>query len=129
MSIKFSLFILILACALGCTAQINSAFSSQCGQVDKVRGPLAEEAANGNFHVRRVEISGNATIRHREFVKRLTGVNEGDIFSIQSLEKAVHRIAKMKQIYPITMRDVELRLDRNSRDVDILICVRERIRK
>ena len=129
MSIKFSLFILILSCALGWSAQINSAFSSHCGQVDKVRGPLAEEAANGNFHVRRVEISGNATTRHREFVKRLTGVNEGDIFSIQSLEKAVHRIAKMKQIYPITMRDVELRLDRNSRDVDILICVRERIRK
>jgi hypothetical protein len=129
MLIKFSLLILILFCALGCSAQTNSAFASQCGQEDKVRGPLADEAANGNFHVRRVEISGNATTRHREFVKRLTGVNEADMFSIQNLEKAVHRIAKMKQIYPITMRDVELRLDRTSRDVDILICVRERIRK
>ena len=129
MSIKFSLFILILSCALGCTAQTNSGSASRCGQEDVVRRALADEADFGKFHVRRVEISGNATTRHREYVKRLTGVNEGDMFSIQNLEKAVHRIAKMKQIYPITMRNIELRLDRTSRDVDILVCVRERVRK
>jgi outer membrane protein assembly factor BamA len=129
MSIRFSLFILILSSALGCMAQTNSSIATQCGQEDKVRGPLADEAENGKFHVRRVEISGNSTTRHREFVKRLEDMNEGSAFSTQALEKAVRRIAKMKQIYRITMRDIELRLDRASRDVDILICVKERIRK
>lgn len=129
MSIRFSLFPLILFCTIGCFAQTDSGFAGQCGQEEAVFRLLADEADNGKFHVRRVEISGNATTRHREFVKRLEGVNEGYLFSTQALEKAVRRIAKMKQIYPITMRDIELRLDRESRDVDILICVKERIRK
>jgi len=97
-----------------------------CGQEEVIQGPLIVEAEAKRFNVRRVEISGNASIRHREFVKRLRGLNEGDIFTRQSLEMAVRKIAKMKSIDPITLRNVELRLDREFKDVDILFCVKER---
>lgn len=97
-----------------------------CGQEPAIQEPIIDEAETKQFNVRRVEISGNPSIRHREFVKRLQGVNEGDIFSKVLLVKAVERIARMKKIYPITLRDVELRLDRQYRDIDILICVEER---
>lgn len=124
---------LILVLAFGFTAYVHGQSEGEpaipCGQEPAVQKPMIETAEANQFNVRRVEISGNPSIRHREFVKRLKGVNEGDIFSRALLLKAVKRIASMKKIYPITIRNVELRIDRQYRDVDILICVKERERR
>ena len=121
---------LVLVLASGFTAFAQSQPKGEpaipCGQEPAVQEPIIETAETNQFNVRRVEISGNSSIRHREFVNRLKGVNEGDIFSRALLRKSVERIARMKKIYPITMRNVELRVNPQYRDVDILICVKER---
>ena len=120
--------ILAFCFPLACSSQASDE-GGDCGQVARVQKNVVKEAEKKRFMVRRVEITGNSTIRHHEFVKRLGGVNEGDVFSRHAFEKAVRRIARMKAIYPITMRNTELRLDRTSGDVDILICVKERDRQ
>ncbi len=52
-----------------------------CGQAKSVQDPLIDEAERKQINIRRVEIRGNTSIRHREFVKRLRQLNEGDIFT------------------------------------------------
>lgn len=97
-----------------------------CGQEAKVQNPLVEEAEQKLFTIRRVEIVGNTTIRHREFVKRLRRFNEGDIFTRKSFEKSVKSVSNMRSIFPITNENAEIRLDREHGDVDIVFCVKQR---
>lgn len=103
---------------------------SACVQEKSEQDRLITEAIEKQYNIRRIEISGNSSIRHREFTKRMaTNFNEGDIFTREALEKSVKRISKMKAIYPISMKDLEVRLDPEYKDVDFLICVKQRPRK
>lgn len=86
---------------------------------------LIEEAESNRYRVRRIEIVGNATIRHRVFVDKMAFV-EGDIFTRKLLEKSIKNVSKIKQIYPIRLENVEVRVDRKSRDIDLVFVVVER---
>ena len=97
-----------------------------CTQGDAQVRSLGEEAEKNGFRVRRVEITGNPSIRHREFVKRLGRLNEGNLFTQSALRAAIKQVSKIKAIQPIGLANFELRLDSGSKDVDILICVDER---
>ena len=98
-----------------------------CRQSQSDRERFIDEATRASFVIRRVEISGSTYTRHREFVKRMRpGLLEGDAFTRAALEKSIRRISKMDLIYPLTTDDVELRLDRADRNVDIVICVRQK---
>jgi hypothetical protein len=98
-----------------------------CGQVKEVRDPLIDEADRNHFNTRYVEIAGSTYTRDREFRKRMVdGMSEGDIFSRKALEVSVKKVAKMRSIYPITMNNVEIRLDRENRIIDIVICVKQK---
>ena len=97
---------------------------SPCAQTKDVRNPLIDEAERNEFNTLRVEISGNTYTRGREFWKRMSaGLNEGDIFTRRALEETVRRISKMKSIYPISMENVLVRLNRTTEQIDILFCV------
>lgn len=127
------LFLIGLVSFILCLAEPGFAQSKEgaeeqqsCGQEAKVQDPLVEEAEQKQFTIRRVEIAGNTTIRHREFVKRFRKFNEGYIFTRRSFERSIKNIAKMKSIYPITNENVEIRLDREHGDVDIVFCVKQR---
>ena len=77
-----------------------------------------------------VEISGNTYTRGREFWKRMSaGLNEGDIFTRRALEETVRRISKMKSIYPISMENVLVRLNRTTEQIDVLFCVTQKPKK
>jgi Surface antigen variable number repeat len=88
---------------------------------------LIAVAEQNQFTIRRIEITGNATVRHREFTKRMPrNFNEGYVFTRKSLELTVKRLSRMKSIHPLSLANVELRIDRQSHDVDLIFCVTEK---
>jgi outer membrane protein assembly factor BamA len=98
-----------------------------CEQDKDERNRLIKKAESNQYNIRRIEISGNTSIRHREFVKRMADYfNEGDIFTTKALEKTVKNFAKMKTIYPINMDNVEIRLSEELKDIDFVFCVKQR---
>lgn len=101
----------------------------RCIQPPSVRDPSIAEAEKQQFNVRRVEISGSTYTRDKEFRRRMVVTNEGDIFERKNLEMTVKRIAKMRSIYPITINDVVVGLDRQYKDIDIVFCVRQKPKK
>jgi Surface antigen variable number repeat len=97
---------------------------SPCGQQKAEQDRLISEAIEKQYNIRRIEISGNTSIRHREFTKRMeSNFSEGDIFTLEALEKSIKRISKMKLIYPITLKNVKIFLDPKYVNVDFVICV------
>lgn len=100
-----------------------------CGHSKSVRDPLIDEAERGQFNVRRVEFVGSTYTRGRDLFKQARSVNEGDIFTRENLEIAVKRISKMRTVYPITMDNVEARLDRSDKSVDIVFCIKQKPRR
>jgi len=100
-----------------------------CSQPAREQAALIREAEARRYLTRRVEFSGNQYTRdmvlRREFVK---GLNEGDLFTRRSLLSSLRNVSKLKVIYSIKLRDVVVRLDRDEKLVDMLICFRERPR-
>ena len=84
-----------------------------------------EEAEANEYNVRRIEIAGNATTRHRVFSEKMA-LHEGDIFTRKLLEKSVANVSRIKQIYPISLDNVEVRLDKSAKAVDLVFVVVER---
>lgn len=98
--------------------------STACGHSKDVRDPLIHEAILKSFTVRRVEIAGSTYTRHRDFVKRMApGLREGEIFTRAALEESIRKMSRMKVIYPITLDNVEVHLDRPGEEIDVVICV------
>ena len=102
----------------------------KCGQSIKVSGPMIDEAEREQFNTRRVEIVGNTYTRYREFRKRMVnGMSEGDIFTRVALEKSVRQVSRIRSIYDITMENIEIRLNREDRSIDIVFCVKQKPRR
>ena len=100
-----------------------------CSQPAKEQAALIREAEAKQYSTRRVEFLGNKYTRdivlRREFVK---GLNEGDLFTRRSLLSSLRNVSRLKVIYPVRQRDVVVRLNRDEKLVDMLICFRERQR-
>ena len=93
------------------------------------RDARINKAESEQYYVRRIYISGSTYTRPRDFRKRmLPEFNEGFIFSPRPLHESVRRIAKMRPIYPITIDDVEVMLDEESKSIDFRINVRQKPR-
>lgn len=123
-----SLFLLFLLASISVLAQTTTSNSRQTNLcfVDKEENlRLIQEAESNQYRVRRIEMVGNISTRHRVFVKKMAFV-EGDIFTGQLLEKSIKNLSKLKVIYPIGLENVEIRLDSKMKDVDLVFCVEER---
>ncbi len=94
----------------------------RCEQARETKDSLIDEADREVFVLRRVSFSGNIYTHDRELRKR-GNLHEGDIFTRKVLETGIKRISKMKSIYPMTIDNVEITLDRPRKDIDIHICV------
>ncbi|MBX3245267.1 MAG: hypothetical protein KF685_12525 [Acidobacteria bacterium] len=135
-------FLWMIGCLLTFTGSLNaqteskSIFGSKevCSQPKEERDALINEAEREEFNVRHVEFVGNTYTRARDLFRRISPIiNEGDIFARANLEKAVKRMSKMKAIYPITMDNVEVRLDRSYeragrtyKVIDIIFCIEQK---
>ena len=89
---------------------------------------LIKEIATTAYTMRRVEFIGNEHIRdnvlRRHFVQ-----GEGDIFSQKLLEQSLKNVSSLGSLYPVTLNDVEARLDREEKLIDLTVYIRERRRR
>lgn len=81
------------------------------------------------FRLRRLEFAGNTFTRDR-VLRREVLINEGDIYNQLALETSVIRLNQTQYFDPIDKdRDVEIRTDEESGDVDLIVNVKEKGRQ
>ena len=123
--------VMIIAVLLLATLNVPWCASAQnqtrqtCGQTAAEQTPWLREAINQRYTLRRVEFIGNVAISDHD-LRRKVVLREGDLFSQRNLAKTLVSLNKLKTLYPLTMRDVIVRLDRAERLVDMTFCIRER---
>ena len=120
---------LFLSCSLTTFGQQESHKSVPCSQPAAARNKLMDEAQRNQFTVRRVEFVG-ITHTPDTLVRGRIGsiMNEGDLFTRQNLLRSLRRMSRLKAIYPVRLTNVEIRLDKSDRHVDMVICFTERPR-
>lgn len=96
-----------------------------CSQDAVERHNLIVEAEAAEYNVRRIEIVGNTYSRYRVFSRKMA-FNEGDIFTSQKLSETIKGFNTINTIEPITIDSVEVRLDRQHRDIDFVFCVTQK---
>jgi len=96
-----------------------------CSQPTPERNPLLREAIANRYTVRRVEFVGNETTRDY-VVRRRVALREGDIFTRRNLNRSLVGLNRIKIMYPVTLNDVIVRLDKTYNHIDVTFCLRER---
>jgi len=108
----------------------TAASSSECSQPTEERDDIIREAEKDQYTTRRVEFLGNRYTRDTTLRRRTNiGLQEGELFTRQNLVRSLRNVSKLKQIYPVQLKDVELRLNRDDKTVDMMICFKERARR
>lgn len=98
-----------------------------CRQSTELRDSLIAEAEAAQYNVLHIEFVNNVHLSGRKlFRKSGPAINEGDIFTRRNLETAMKRVSKIKSIYPLTMENIEIRLNRSNKSIDILFCLKEK---
>jgi outer membrane protein assembly factor BamA len=84
-------------------------------------------AQREQYRIGHIYFAGNKYVRDRKVRQRLVrGFTQGDIFDRLALDKSLRRISKVKQIYPVTIKNVEVRLDEKEKYADFVINVKEK---
>lgn len=96
-------------------------------QADTERSRLIDEAEKNHFTLRRLELIGNQHIRDATLRRRVL-CQEGDVFNRRTLEKSLRSLSRLKIIYPVTVRDIDVHLDRDNKLIDLAFFFRERPR-
>jgi len=89
---------------------------------------LLREAETHEYTLRRVEFSGNEHIRDNVLRKQFVQ-GEGDVLSLKLLDQGLKNFNSLGSLYPVTLNDVEARLDREEKLIDLTIYFRERRRR
>jgi len=89
---------------------------------------IINEAARKHYTLRRIEFVGNKSISDDVLRRRTRGLREGDIFKQVVLRNSLASLSRLKNIKPVGIRDVEARLDRAEKLIDITIPITERRR-
>ena len=110
-------------------AQAVTLTRHKCSQSAAERDALLRDAESNEYHVRRVEFLGNKHTRDQVLRERIPLLQEGELLSRPNLIKSLESVSKLKIISPVRMSDVEIRLDREDKFVDMLICFREKPRR
>ncbi|HEX3146308.1 MAG TPA: POTRA domain-containing protein [Pyrinomonadaceae bacterium] len=122
---------MIIVVLLFATLNLPSGASAQnqtretCGQTAAEQTPSLREAIHQRYTLRRVEFIGNETISDQE-LRRQVVLREGDLFSQRNLARTLVSLNRLRKLYPLTMRDVMVRLDRTEKLIDLTLCIRER---
>jgi outer membrane protein assembly factor BamA len=86
------------------------------------------DQAENRYSIRRVEFVGNQYTRDNLLRVEMPGLREGDIFTKAILRKSLNDVSRLKSIYPITIDDVDVRLNREEKTIDMTLFFRERRR-
>ena len=103
----------------------QTADSFKCTQPAPEQDPLLREAIENRYTVRSVEFVGNEHTRDYRLRRRIF-LQEGDVFNRENLTKSIRSVSKLKNIYPVRLSDVIVRLERPDKLIDFAFCFRER---
>ena len=117
-----------LACALWPCASAAARSDAAGRNAAARRDALMREAEAGRYSVRRVEFVGNRRTRDNVLRRRLA-FDEGDLFTKELLLQSLRQLSGLKVVRPVGLEDVEVRLDRAGRSVDLSIRLRETTRE
>jgi surface antigen-like variable number repeat protein len=123
--------VMIIAVLLLATLTVPWCASAQnqtrqtCGQTATKQTPWLREANNQRYTLRRIEFTGNVTISDDDLRRRVV-LREGDLFSRRNLAKTLISLNRLGTLYPLTMRNVVVRMDRTEKTIDMTFCIRER---
>jgi hypothetical protein len=126
------IFLLMHPLSVGLRSQPRvpgSTHSVPCSQSTGSREALIQRAEKLRFTVRRVEFLGNTYTRDEVLRRRMTGLQEGDLFSRQKLVNSLRSMSKLRnEIYPVKLKSVELQLNEREQTVDMMICFKPKRR-
>ncbi|HSS20689.1 MAG TPA: POTRA domain-containing protein [Pyrinomonadaceae bacterium] len=88
---------------------------------------LMADAERESYAVRRVEFIGNEHTRDH-IIRRRMLQNEGDVFRRSLLEQSLKNVSRLRNLRPVDIRDVEVRLNRDNKSIDFAIYLVERRR-
>ena len=84
-------------------------------------------AGREQYVVAHVYVAGNVHVKDRDIRRRLlTGFTAGDIFVREAFDNSLKEISRIKAIYPVTLNDIDVRLDEKEKHIDVTINIRER---
>ena len=90
---------------------------------------LIAEAEQNKYTIRRLEFIGNEHIRDQVVRRRLWALQEGEIFTKKALTKGLLSLNRPADIQLVRLDDVDVRLDRKEKIVDLRIVINERRRQ
>src|SRR3989442_383505 len=99
--------------------------SNTCSQPKGQRNSLMREAEKHKHTVSRVEFIGNVHINDYTLRRQIL-LNEGDLFTRRNVLRTIEHLNRLKAINPVTLSDFEIRLRKEEKTVDVLICFHER---
>lgn len=129
--LTFVLACLVLVGAGGSESRViaSDESSNPCSQPNAEREELMRTAEKMRFTVRRVEFIGTTYTRDEVLRRRMTNFQEGDVFSRRGLINSLRNMSKLRsEIYPVTLSDVELNLNKSDQTVDLTICFKPKRR-
>ncbi len=89
---------------------------------------LMTEAEAGEYTIRLVEFC--CYLRTHVFVlTRKSLLVEGELFKREVLVRGLKNLSSLKSIRPVTLRDVEIRLNKEHKEIDFVINLKERRRR
>lgn len=101
--------------------------SGHCTQPAAVQAARIREAEKGKFTLRRMELVGNVSTTDEGLHRRIASrMEEGNLFSARNLIASLKNVSGIETIYPVTMKDVVVRLDKAEKTLNLRICFKER---
>ncbi|HEU4506762.1 MAG TPA: POTRA domain-containing protein [Pyrinomonadaceae bacterium] len=122
----FQIIVFLTLCVVPGGGSLH-AQSYECSQPAQEREAIIREAEKNRYTTRRVEFVGHRYTGDQVLRRTLkNGLQEGDLFTRRNLVRNLRNLSRVKQLYPVNMRDVELSLNRPDQTIDMTICLRER---
>ncbi|MGH9875393.1 MAG: POTRA domain-containing protein [Pyrinomonadaceae bacterium] len=128
----FSLILVIFPAAsqqqsAGQTGQESQPAPFRCAQPISEQNVIIREAEREHYTTRRVQFIGNTYTRDMVLRRRIIiGLQEGELFTRRNLVRSLRNVSRLKIIYPVSQKDIEMQLNRSEKTVDMIICFKER---
>jgi hypothetical protein len=101
--------------------------AANCIQPAADQRALIYEAEKRAFTLRRMELIGNVStpddLLHGRIASRM---DVGNLFTRHDLLASLRNVSRLKTIYPVTIKNIVVELNRAEKTLDLRICIKER---
>jgi hypothetical protein len=106
----------------------HDSYRSPCFQRATEKERLMREAEENQYTLRRIEFIGNTYTRDQVLRDRMEILQEGNLFTRENLIRSLQSVSQLETLYPVKLSNVAIRLDRLEKEIDIIICFKEKRR-